>query len=115
VGYSNVKFYFENKTEYGNNLYLDNINIPVTVNVDEANSLKRVILSPNPANNKVVLSGLPEKSLSIVITDLSGKLMMEKQTLSANEFMIDISDLPAGYYLVRIKGSTSETRKLIKM
>jgi len=115
VGFSNVRFYFENKTEYGNNLYLDNINIPVTVNVDEANSLKRVILSPNPANNKVVLSGLPEKSLSIVLTDLSGKLMMEKQTLSTNEFMIDISDLPAGYYLVRIKGSTSETRKLIKM
>jgi hypothetical protein len=83
--------------------------------VDEANVLKNIILAPNPANNKVVLSGLPEKSLSIVITDLSGKLMMEKQTFSANDFIIDISDLPAGYYLVRIKGSALEIRKLIKM
>lgn len=94
------------KIEYtnykGNALYLDNINInPEAYTGISKIELTDVELLPNPANNYITLSGLPE-AMPYRMMDMNGKQWMQGEI--DNSQSIDISAIPAGVYLLRIEG-----------
>ena len=76
--------------------------------VDE-NGIEAISLYPNPANDLIYLEGLEEES-EISIYNAIG--MKVKTTMLQGDAEINISDLPAGLYLLRI--GNQRTLKLIK-
>lgn len=71
----------------------------------------KIIISPNPAENFVTISGNQELD-SIFVFDVNGKLLKEIHEISKT---IDVSDLSDGIYLLRLKTSDGKnfTKKLI--
>jgi len=72
---------------------------------------KRVLLTaynsfaiyPNPAKSKIFITGNFDRAASLLLTDLSGKLILKKTISSNNSFhQIMLPALPAGIYLLRI-------------
>lgn len=71
-------------------------------------------LMPIPAHDEVMVHGLNFPSATIMITDLCGRVM--KTVECFNEKAFDISDLPAGNYVVTILGKEfMVAKKLIVM
>ena len=74
--------------------------------------VQKVNLYPNPAYNSFTVEapGLE----SVIVSDLLGKVLIEKK-LQSNRAMIDISSLQKAYYIVKIRTSKGEfVRKLMK-
>lgn len=115
LGMTGVSLVFENSTGNSNNLYLDNINIidSAFVGVDE-NNVNAITLFPNPTKNLFTISGLGTLSSTILIKDLSGKIVKSIIT-KVNTTLIDISYLPNGFYFVEItNGNKQKTLKMVK-
>ena len=78
-------------------------------------------LSPNPAKEQVLVDFyVPDhRALSLEIYNLLGELVQSKDVTSsvgAKQISLDITDLPKGEYIVRIKGvAASAQQKLIKL
>jgi hypothetical protein len=74
---------------------------------DQENSFK---LYPNPTREIVnfEIEVAQEEQVSLYLTDLSGKLIKtEQMTLNSGtqQIVYNVSDLPAGFYNVRIQGA----------
>lgn len=115
IGSGSVSVRFEAKTGYGNNLYLDDINI-----YDNFNSVPvigeniSVQVFPNPSTGvfSFYLAGVSGKNLKLEIYDLPGRLI-RFMDLTGNtpmkEVKMDLSGESAGMYYYRLV----EGRKLI--
>ena len=62
-----------------------------------------MVLYPNPANDKLMISS-DENFSSIKIFSLLSQLLYEKKTHGTKKFEVNINDLPTGMYLVDIDG-----------
>ena len=79
----------------------------------KSSSSHSVIIYPNPAkNNLFIRSDLNYRNL--VITDLAGKVMLKK-SISSGLNRIEIDQIPAGSYFIRLSGGDkTETLKFVK-
>lgn len=69
---------------------------------------------PNPANNIVTIAASGVESYKLSVTDLSGKVVMEK-SLNGIENTLDVSSLSSGAYFFTLNsGDKKETVKIIK-
>lgn len=80
--------------------------------------IKDLQVVPNPASNEVEISFMSgiDKKVPIQVIDLSGKIVyqkIEQVNSGLNKAQLDISRLPAGYYLVQV--STPEGKAIQKM
>lgn len=57
---------------------------------------------PNPANDIVTVSGVNADNYTVEVVDLVGKVM-NTQRFSANNAKVNVSELNAGIYIVRVK------------
>ena len=74
------------------------------------NSLK---IYPNPTRDKVSVSWEQDEPVTIQVYGISGALLVN-QEISGSQTQLDISQLPAGVYVVVVKGAnTNNTSKLI--
>ncbi|HEX2899212.1 MAG TPA: M43 family zinc metalloprotease [Bacteroidia bacterium] len=127
AGQSNVKVKFVCHSGGGQSVYLDNINMNVTlVSAPDANAIGWDFqVAPNPFHDDLRISfalAKPE-AISFTMTDVSGKVMFRHDAgrqsqgyhqlpLAAAEFR----SLPAGVYFLKGEtGSGAVTRKLVKM
>ena len=74
----------------------------------EAKDLTEISVFPNPASSKVTLSfnAITEGDLSVRLMDMTGKAVRLQTVLArsgTNELTLDVADLPAGLYLVRME------------
>ncbi|MFM2155480.1 MAG: hypothetical protein RL516_229 [Bacteroidota bacterium] len=83
----------------------------VTVNVNEI-KLKDVVMTvyPNPTNNKsdIKLLSTINAVASLIITDITGKIVLRKEVLLQNGeqiISIECGDFISGIYLINLKGS----------
>ena len=103
--YSNLIIYrFLNKLKkYGG---------PSTQSLFENNS-PLVALFPNPCQNKLFLSGLPDQNRRISIKDIYGKtIRFMLSGPSSAPFSIDVSDLASGVYFVDYSGPDRQQNSL---
>jgi hypothetical protein len=89
------------------------------VGIGEPGDIAGLSIYPNPVSEKlfVKMDSRTEDAISVMITDLLGKPIVE-QSFSFNTAgkvqAIDVSTLPKGVYMLRVKsGNTQMTRKLI--
>ena len=75
---------------------------------------ENVEVYPNPFNDKLTISLNDNQTSDIIITDITGKVVINK-TSSNKLTQIDMSSLSAGQYIVTIKNGTSViARKVVK-
>jgi len=67
---------------------------------------------PNPAENQLTLELPGEGLYKLVITDLSGKRLVEHAAVPAGLRQLDISTLPAGMYLLQVQAVNGEVQNM---
>jgi hypothetical protein len=86
-----------------------------TTNISEELNGIDIDLYPNPATNNVVIrfSSMPDKSAQIILSDITGKQLLNQVVLSTKE-ILDIRSFSAGIYFVKtVVGETRTVKKLI--
>ncbi|MBC7426761.1 MAG: S8 family peptidase [Bacteroidia bacterium] len=79
------------------------------------------LLFPNPSNNGVTVSlnGFQSGSATLIITDISGRVIFDKTILLSNaehKEYLDLSTIDAGLYMINVtQGNVSMASKLLKM
>ncbi len=122
VGKSDVIISFENRSHFGNALYLDNINFSSNTGISENNNSPEFFISPNPVSDKSTITihnlNSSEKNISLKIFDLLGNEVRTVQLISSSngnfttEF--DRENLPSGMYFIRMEGkSYSKNGKIV--
>jgi hypothetical protein len=89
----------------------DHIVLDLKVNKCESNqttSLDAPVISPNPAETTVDLTGYEEGSL-ISIYDAQG--VIKKKTSYSSKNKLDVSDLPGGVYIIEVTTANGEVNK----
>jgi len=121
VGTNKVSFAFQNRGNYGQALYIDNINISSAVGVKENNySTNNIIVYPNPSNGifNVELNNKTTIDYSYQIINSYGQVIVENNFNSAilqSEQPIDISKYGKGFYQLLIKTSDQKDIKYLKI
>lgn len=103
----NVIIKFKGTSQYGNNLWIDNINLTYVTGIADLNG-EYLTLSPNPSSNgifNVDAKFNKSQSLKVSVTDLLGNTVssFEKAKSPAQNFTIDLSSQSNGTYFVRFE------------
>ena len=96
------------------NIVYSNISDSTLYTPDIQNSIRMIPVYPNPSNGIYYINTQEYGVKSWTVSDLQGKaLKMQLQTLHSG--VIDITDLPKGIYILRVKTQESQfIQKLIK-
>lgn len=89
----------------------DNLNL---LSIQEKNLNESSKIYPNPSNQLVYIETNKGEKLQVTLLDPKGKIVMNETITSPSS--IDLSNFPAGMYLIQIKNETNDqiTRKLIR-
>lgn len=74
---------------------------------------KEVSVYPNPASDKLFITGLKENT-GVTIYDVTGKQVMNVDKVTGDNYHININGLQPGTYFVRPKGDDNWTCKFVK-
>jgi photosystem II stability/assembly factor-like uncharacterized protein len=108
AGHSALQLRFIAKSDYGNDLWLDNINLNgFNVGMEEIQtSVDHVSVFPNPSSGIVYVEAVSAKSnsMTITISDIFGKTVREVNDVSfqnSKRYTFDLADLASGIYFVK--------------
>ena len=115
AGLASVQLFIENKSDNGNLIYLDNINIHDLSGVGIKELEKNEItLYPNPANNNLTINSKDNEIERIEIYNAMGKLVFKKSALSKIT-KLNLGQLSNGFYVVKMAvGGKIITKRLVK-
>lgn len=103
LGQSDVLFMFETESNYGNNMYLDDVRIANTVGVEE-NGTVSFALYPNPADELVNLSVVSTEGYTVEAYNALGALVQNWAVpASSNSASLDVSALANGVYTLVLR------------
>ncbi len=116
-GLSAVELLFENKSDHGNIIYLDNINIhPVFgVGVIE-NSTSQINIYPNPFSNTITLQSDSKSLQTIELYNSIGQLVFKKVIeINSGNFQLNLNHLTKGFYMIKVISENGIlTKSLVK-
>lgn len=119
---NNVIIRFVNINDYGNNLYVDNINLRdnSAVNISSNAAPLKVNVYPNPSAGFFFLrlDQLQQTNLSMEVFDMQGRSVWSAQQRNVNGHFstsINLKEQPSGVYFLRVvSGETVNTIRLIR-
>jgi hypothetical protein len=119
-GQSGILIKFNAVSDYGNNVFLDRININNLVVATENFTLNNAVnVTPNLTTGNIYVNIALEKTqnVQVEITNALGQRMQTKNlgVITGGNFSFDLSAFPAGNYFVRVaaEGSTA-VKKVVK-
>lgn len=110
-----VNLYFDNKTQFENNLYIDSIFVSTdtVLGLEEIDTANSLYIYPNPAENNITIE-LKDGYNSLICYNMLGEVVKSVNSISESISNLDVSDLPKGIYLINIqKGDFSFSEKLV--
>jgi hypothetical protein len=114
-----AKILFEGRSGYGNDLYLDNINLYSTSGISE-NSIDNnsVTIYPNPSTGEffIDLKTMTDPIVKISIYDAVGALVKQISVVPDNteqHFSFDLSNHSKGLYLINIETKKSSVSRIV--
>jgi hypothetical protein len=113
IGQSNVMFAFENRSGFGNWIYIDNINISSNITTDITSISDHFSIYPNPANDRLIIETQQTGEITLSIFNINGQELI-KQQVRDNKTIVDISHLSRGVYFVKLVNDDVIIRKIIK-
>lgn len=113
-GESAVMIRFRAVSDYGNNLYIDDIVVGPASSVSELEDAMNIKLFPNPANAQTTISFEIDEAatISYELLDLSGKIILSDSQMfnsGINTLDIDIKNVIDGSYLIRFSNGAVST------
>ena len=111
AGQSNVIVAFKNHSGYGNNLYVDNINISESATAFVQNDsmlgfddkeMSDILLYPNPSNGSITIDAGEKAIGSVRVFNHLGQLMKEITDLNITKQEVNLSNLADGVYTIRV-------------
>ncbi len=122
IGSSSLLMRFLNINGYGNNLYIDNVNVSDgPLNVKALNSNQSVSVFPNPSAGlfSYTLKDNAAKQAFVEVLDAQGKIVFSEQLnnfRSSYTGSIDLQKMPKGIYLLKVNlGDSIQVQKLMRM
>tara|TARA_B100000809_G_scaffold30391_1_gene26377 strand:- start:1594 stop:5631 length:4038 start_codon:yes stop_codon:yes gene_type:complete len=114
-----IKIKFEAITDYGNNLYIDDINIYYNsiTNVIENKEYLTIEAIPNPTNGvvKLTVKGIIHNDLHYELTNITGEIIINKTAINSEITEINLDNYPSGIYLIKLADHLSnKVLKIIK-
>ena len=112
-------FAFKAISGYGNNAYVDDININSATGLVENLSLSGVNVSPSLTSGEVQVSfnGVDTKNVTVSIMDASGKLLekLSGADMSADKAVLNLAKYDNGVYLLQVEsnGMTSVNKVVL--
>ncbi|MBW6480040.1 MAG: T9SS type A sorting domain-containing protein [Bacteroidales bacterium] len=74
----------------------------------------QVKVYPNPARDRIYIQGMnPHEITSLMMTDLSGKVVFKEIIIDGNSYNLELSAVPSGIYLLNIFTKDNATIKRI--
>jgi len=115
AGLSGVEIWIENKSDNGNLIYIDNINIHETIGVGIKETINNEIkVYPNPFNDLLYVSNTANNINSIKIISTLGKEVFYKE-INKNATQLNLSNLANGIYIILIESNEEIiSKKIIK-
>ncbi|MES2397495.1 MAG: T9SS type A sorting domain-containing protein [Bacteroidota bacterium] len=117
IGQADVMLLFATQSNYGNNIFLDDINISNTTGIEENNLDDLFSAYPNPSNGNIYIVGKFELSESIKVSIynmLGDQVMKTEEKTSQEKLSIKLPDISNGIYLLKIcSGNTIYSKKII--
>ncbi|HOZ81678.1 MAG TPA: choice-of-anchor J domain-containing protein [Bacteroidia bacterium] len=111
VGQPSLLLSFKATNAYGNNLYVDDINLTGVTAVHQIEGVTTLEVFPNPASDVLNIKATMEKSLpmTISLTDISGRKLFQKNlgTVSVVNETVKTSDFAAGIYTLEVRSGDS--------
>lgn len=106
-----IRIKFQSQNGYGNNLFIDDINLNYITEIGENNS-GNIKIFPNPTKNTIKIIGIEHCQIEIV--NLLGKVISKIEANNNQE--INLSENIAGTYILRIiTENNTIIKKLIKL
>lgn len=120
IGQSEVMLMFTSISNYGNNVYLDNIYVgALNVGIQDVSNSSAFKVYPNPATNFLNIETSPAMSVNkiVTVTDVIGKVIIRRNISDPQKnIQLNISDWNNGFYFITIQsGELSNTRKICKI
>jgi Secretion system C-terminal sorting domain len=81
---------------------------PLNVSVPEQFSTLTFSAFPNPAQDHVRLTGLPQEACTVEVLNAQGQLLQRMEAFRAEQDVIALSQLPAGPLFVRVRTAGTE-------
>ncbi|MBP6511293.1 MAG: T9SS type A sorting domain-containing protein [Bacteroidia bacterium] len=113
VGQPEVLVKFKATSGYGNNLYIDDVNLSVAVGVNENTLDQQINLFPIPSTGDVFLnlSAVKDNMVRISINDVTGKTIETYTTAKSNQHKVVMNSLQDGTYFIQID---ADSQRIIK-
>lgn len=99
---------FVGTSDYGNNLFIDDVNIAANKIGVEENTVADAVLFPNPADRSAELSFEAAEAgmVNVTVLDINGRAVStitKDITAGAQSIQLNVADLPAGVYMVKVQ------------
>ena len=102
-------FAFQNNGHYGNQIYVDNIQLLPSVGVDELKATANWSVYPNPTSTVLNLNWDAAMNVQqIRIIDMQGREVLRSNNVSGTSFMGDVNAWPAGLYSVVLNNNAQQ-------
>ena len=98
-GLTNIMIRFRATSGYGNNAFVDDINITGIAGIDNNIISKQILLFPNPSNGELHVINAENSNIEII--DILGKVVYSA-LLNSNNEQLNLTSLSNGSYLARI-------------
>ena len=114
-----MRFKFEYTYDSGNNIYIDDINLTGTVDVQEATAESaNIMVFPNPSTDvtNVSFTTVNQGMVKLEVIDVIGRTIQSiSESMTAGDHQVKLTNkLDAGTYFIRLTlDNTSVTRKVI--
>jgi D-alanyl-D-alanine carboxypeptidase len=112
---NNLALRFRVLNRFGNNIWLDNVRVDGIVATQEAAALHHE-LRPNPLRHEALLTlSQPVEDAQLLLSDLSGRIVLAQNGLSGTQIRVQRQNLPAGayFYQLRENGLTLAVGKML--
>ncbi|KAF0128107.1 MAG: hypothetical protein FD155_3432 [Bacteroidetes bacterium] len=101
AGKSDVLVLFESYSGYGNPMYVTDIEISTTVNLEEESATETLKVVPNPVHTSLILQQSGSTTFEEVsVYNAEGKLMLQLKNVTSGT-KLEVSNLSAGIYTIR--------------
>lgn len=117
IGQPEVRLMFVTTSNWGNNIYLDDINILNTTGVTETADQLNISVYPNPNDGNVFVETSDKaNTLNIFVYNVLGELVMtQTENQPGDKIHVELSTQPAGEYLIRMQQNSIEKTERISI